>query len=990
MIDLDLGQRAAGAAGVGCQWLGCIALGLASPATVSFAQESDVTAAENSASGEEGESQGVHEVRVTGTRIRSSFAAPTPTQTVGAVELQERGVTNVYSLLQELPAFNSRLSGAANGIRTQTPGQTFADLRGLGSPRTLVLVDSRRFVPSVPSSSVGNPYQVDLNLIPALMIDRVDIVTGGASAQWGSDAVAGVVNMILKKKVDGIQAELQRGTSEEGDGRDWRAGLVGGFSYADERGHAVLSGDFTKNDGLGNYRSRDWADDYWQFFTDTTATAVNGRPRQIMRNDTQPGNYTPGGLIVNATGGTAAQRAALIGLQFDSPTSVSPFVRGEFNPATTPTTFAANQAGGNNPDGAQNSMIAGVERHVLYGRTTYALNDDLELFVDGSWGRSSGQSINQPIRDRVSVFSPVTLNGSQVRIYADNPFIPAALRAAIPRPAGSSTATPPSQSFVLGRVAYDNDQPTTTIRSTAYTAATGLTGALRGSWTWDASYTYGHNEYLRHTFNMRDRVRYALAADVIDDPATPGVVDAICRSTLTSPGNGCVPVNLFGNGTPSREAFDYYSGTPFARVAYQQQAAQLNFQGSLFDTWAGPAAAALGVEWRRESLVSTTDDRTAAGIWDLSVGSAFDGRFGVKEGYLETTVPLARAVRLAHSFALNGAVRYADYDAFGGATTWKGGFTWEPIAGWLVRGTRSLDIRAPSIYERDSPATIALNNVLFRGVTHPGVAIASVGNPRLEPERSHTTTFGVSMTPQFAPRLSLSADFFDIDVKEVIAAVGQVEIARLCERGVQIYCGLLEFSNSGALIRVVNQLMNLSSFRTRGLDVAGAYGTSFAGGELRTRLNATYVDKFTITVPGAPGEAPSVNEQAGQLDQSEGATPRWKTNASLTYSRQPFSVSTQVRWVGPGRIDNGLSEVPTATAPADIDAATNRIGSYFLFNLSGTLSVPSTRGEMFWVVNNVLDRDPPLVPSATLLTQTNGTHYDVVGRFYKLGMRFEF
>ncbi|WP_175597287.1 TonB-dependent receptor plug domain-containing protein [Peristeroidobacter soli] len=969
----------------------CSVIGLAAWASVAVGQETQPADASESHLRAAVEDGVLEEVVLTGTRIRSPFTAPTPTQTIGAVELQERGADNVYSLLQEMPAFNSRLSGAANGVRTQTPGQTFADLRGLGSPRTLVLVDSRRFVPSVPSASVGNPYQVDLNLIPALMIDRIDIVTGGASAQWGSDAVAGVVNLILKKQVEGVHAEIQGGTSERGDGREWRAGMVSGFSFADERGHVVFSGDFTKNDGLGNYRSRDWADDYWQFYTDPSASAANGRPRMVMRRNTQPGNFTPGGLIVNAAGGTAAQRAALIGLQFDSATSVSPFVRGEFNPATTPTTFAANQAGGNNPDGAEYSMIPAVERQVLYGRTSYRINDGLDMFLDASWGRSTGDQTNQPIRDRVSVFNPTTLVGTQARIYADNPFIPDALRAAIPMPAGASTSTPPAQSFVLGRVAYDNEPPQTVLRDTAYTASTGLDGALGGNWTWNAAYTYGENEYFRRTYNMRNRALYALAADVIDNPATPGVVDPICRSTLTDPNNGCVPVNLFGNGTPSRAAFEYYSGTPFARVTYRQQAAQLNFQGTIFDNWAGPVAVAFGAEWRHETLESVLDEVAKTGVYDLSLGSEFEGSFNVKEGYFETTVPLISDASFAHSLALNGAIRYADYSDFGGATTWKGGVTWEPFDGLLIRGTHSLDIRAPSIYELDSPATTSLNNVLYNGTTHPGVQIDTIGNKRLQPERSHTTTFGASYTPAFASGLSVSADFFDIDVDDVIATVGQVEIARLCEHGVQVYCDLLEFNNTGALIRVINELRNLSSLRTRGVDLVGTYSMDLGAGGLSLRANATYVDRFTIAVPGAPGEAPSINEQAGQLDTSEGATPRWKANVSLTYSLQPFSLTTQVRWVGPGKIDNAYREAPTATAPADIDPETNHIGNYFLFNLSGTYDLTAGgRAQLFWVVNNLFDRDPPIIPSATLLTQTNGTHYDVMGRFYKLGVRVGF
>lgn len=935
-------------------------------------------------------SGGLDEVVVSGTRVRSEFTAPTPTQVIGGEELAQSGATNIYDVLVELPAFNSRMSGAAAGVRTQIPGQTFADLRGLGSPRTLVLVDGRRFVPSVPASSVGNPYQVDLNLIPSLMLERVEIVTGGASAQWGSDAVAGVVNMILKKNIEGTHVEVQSGLSGESDGRELRAGFVSGFSFNGQRGRVVLSGDYSDDEGLDNYRVRDWSDDYWQLFDDPTATVENGRPSRVMRRDAQPGNITPGGLITNASGGTAQQRAGLIGLQFDSPTSVSPFVRGEFNPATTPTTFAATQAGGNNADDASNSLVPATERAVLYGHLEHELGDSMQVFFDASWGRSTGSSVNQPIRDRAGVYNPATRSGSQVRIYADNPYIPEVLRPLIPMPAGPATSTPPGQSFILGRVAYENRQPYTEIRSSAYTGSSGVKGELGSGWTWDLTYTYGRNEYFRTSQNVRDRSLYALAADVIDNPATPGV-DPICRSTLTDPTNGCVPVNLFGRGTPSEEAFNYYTGTPFARLTYYQRAGQANLQGSPFSTWAGPVAIALGAEARNESLVSTTDERTQARVWDITVGGAFSGNFTVKEGYFETTLPLATNLPAAQSLALNGAVRHADYSRFGGVTTWKAGGTWEPVDGLMFRATRSLDIRAPSLYEMDSPATTSLNNVRFNGVTPPAVQIDAIGNPALEPERSHTTTIGASFAPSFLPGLMLSADFYDIYVDGVIATVGQVEIARLCELGVQRYCELLEFNSTGALIRVYNRFLNLSSFETRGVDLTGAYNRRILGGNLNFRWNATYVDRFTIAVPRGPGEAPSINEQAGQHNLNEGATPHWKARFSTTYSRAPFSVTTQVRFVGSGQMDNDLREAPTATLPAEIDPKTNRVGSYFLFNVSGTFDVlRDGRGQLFWMVNNLFDRDPPIIPSPILLTQTNPTHYDVMGRYYKIGVRVNF
>ncbi len=933
----------------------------------------------------EGDNDDEEAIVVTGTRTRSGFDAPTPTQVLGVEDLERRGVTDVAQILAEVPAFNSRFGGASNGVRTQSVGQTYADLRGLGSPRTLVLVNGRRFVPVVPTSSVGNPYQVDLNLIPSLMVERMDIVTGGASAQWGSDAVAGVVNVILLRQLDGLKSEIQYGISQYGDSANFRVGAVGGFSFADGRGHVVLSGDYNKNDGISDYFQRDWADDFWQFYSDPTATAANGRPRNVLRRDTQPGNMTAGGLIVATTGLSAANSAQLVGTQFDSPTTVSRFVRGEFN---TGTTFAANQAGGQNADRSPRSLIPSVERKVFYGLATYDVSDSVEAYLEGSWGRSAGESVNQPIRDRVSVYTAANPTGSMVRIYADNPYIPAALRGFIPAPAGPSTATQPGQSFTLGRVAYENQQPVTKITDTAYTVSTGLQGKFGEGWTWDASYTYGNNQFFRETFNMRNRALYALATDAV---VNPGNGQIVCRSTLTNAGNGCVPVNLFGEGTPGAREFAYYTGTAWAKLDYQQHAAQLNIQGEPFETWAGPVSIAAGLEYRNESANATVDAITPTNVWDLSVGGAFKGNFNVKEGYFEATVPLAKELPFAHSLTLNGAVRYADYSGFGGATTWKVGGTWEPLDGLLLRAAHSLDIRAPTIYETSAAPATSLNNVIYNNVTYPGVLIENAGNPNLRPEKSRTTTFGAALTPGFLPGFKFSADYFNIKINDVIDVIGQAEIARLCGLGVSEYCNLLNFDGT-QLVKVINPYLNLSSLQTKGIDFVGSYTTRVGSdGELALRASATWVDAFTITVPGAPNEPARINEQAGQHDNSIGATPHLMGNVSMTYSQPVFSITGQMRYVSSGKFDNAYTEVSTNGQPADIDPALNNIGAYTQFNLSGTINVgDKDRFQFFWNINNLFDRDPPIIPSPTLLVQTNAQFYDVIGRYYRVGVRLRF
>jgi len=446
------------------------------PATPAAATQAEPATQADAASGAE--------ITVTGTRGRSGFQAPTPTTVVGAADLQTRGASSVTTILQELPAINSSRSNAAsNGVRTQTPGQNFADLRGLGTQRTLVLVDGHRFIPTVPGSSTGSPYQVDLNLIPTMMIDHVDIVTGGASAQWGSDAVAGVLNFVLKKKVNGLQGEVQTGVSQYGDYVEHRVALLGGFSFGGDRGHVVVSGDWVKNYGIGTYRDRDWSARQCNLFADPSSTVANGLPKQVIACDTQNGNRTAGGLITSATNGTAANRLALVGLQFDSATSVSPFVRGAYNPAGVTTTatstsgvFSASQSGGNNPNQEITSMFVPLERKNVFGRAEYALTDSITINVAGSWGKSGARQVNRQTRDQSGVYNPTTGTGSQIRLYADNPFIPAAIRPFIPAPAGPASPTTPTtlQSIVIARDDYDYPNGVTVLCDEAYTVSAGL------------------------------------------------------------------------------------------------------------------------------------------------------------------------------------------------------------------------------------------------------------------------------------------------------------------------------------------------------------------------------------------------------------------------------------------------------------------------------------------------------------------------------------
>jgi iron complex outermembrane recepter protein len=933
-------------------------------------------------------------VTVTATRTHSTFVAPTPTQSFGQVELQARGATNVSALLAEVPAFGARSGNAASGQRGERAGQNFADLRNLGSTRTLVLIDGRRFVPSVPMNIAANPYQVDLNLIPSLMIQRVDVVTGGASAQYGSDAVAGVTNFILRKQVNGLEGEVQRGVSERGDGGETRIGLVGGLSFHQDRGHLVLAYDDVKNDGIGGPSSRDWSNARIQNFSDPSATLANGLPRSLNAPDVQAGNRTPGGLIVNTSGLSSIASAGLIGTQFNSATSTSAFVRGLYNPATTPTTFAALQSGGGYSGLDNLSMLPSLKRQVAYGRASYDLTDKVTAYLEYSYGKSQGVLIATPTNDQSAVYDPVTHTGSAVRIYADNPYIPAQLRSFIPAPGTPSTITPPAQSFVMNRVNYDFGPRDSITTNKEASIVAGLTGSLEHGWSWDMSYSDGHNDYTRNILGQRNRTLYALATDAVVSPVTGQIV---CRSTLTNPNNGCVPVNLFGAGTPSQAALKYFGITTGGLAVYKQKAAQANVRGAPFSTWAGPVAMAAGVEWRNESIKTTVDANSQAGVPDDSIGLAYGGQFSVAEAYVEGVLPIAKDMVFAKSLTFDAAVRHAKYmgdaRAARGQTTWKLGSVYQPNDQWLFRVTRSLDIRAPSLYELLLPAVTNALTITAGGVTYGGVAVGSGGNRNLQPEKSNTLTLGSTYRSSIVPGLQLSADYFDIQLEGAIGSVGGPSTAAFCDAGVTSFCSALTYNSGGTLIAIANKYVNLSQIRTSGIDFTTNYRRQIGVGNLSLRGTATYVQRFDVSTPNPTGGAPTVTKYAGgNAIGLTGTYPtvRWKSDVSATYRWGDASVSTNVRYVSSGKFSTTLTDQATATAPAGIKASDNNIPSYYVIGLSGTLNLmPDGRVQLFGVIDNLLDRNPPILPNPTFNTLTNGGLYDIIGRYYRVGLRFK-
>lgn len=927
------------------------------------------------------------EIIVTGTRVAvTGFTAPTPTKVLSMEQLNERGLSNVGDFLNEIPSFRATQTTQTNPQNALGGGQNFADLRALGSIRTLTLVDGRRFVPS---SATG---QVDLNLIPTLMISRIDVVTGGASAAYGSDAVSGVVNIVTDRRLEGFKADVSYGIAQEGDAAERRASLAFGTEFAGGRGHFVLGGEYVKSEGIDNFFARKLGREQGELVSYIGARPA-GAPSRFYATGVQSLVYAYGGVILgnNADTNPANGADVLRGIQFGPGGVVQPFPYG-----TAVGTSAINFTGGNPGLYARNShtLVLPLDRRIAMAHLDYDLTDNLSVFVDANYGRSGSSFHTSSTRD-------TTVGGVVIR--RDNAFLPAQVASIIDTynatPAGVAA---PITSFSLGRQNNDFGQVRARNENTTERVVAGLEGKFGGGWSFDAYYEYGRNVFDSTIRNLRIEQNYRFA---IDSVLLNG--QAVCRDA-TARANGCVPINLFGVGSPSQAAINYANGTALYKVETTQQVVAANLRGEPFSTWAGPVAFAVGGEYREDNATAATDAISQASGFNYSNPKAFDGSIKVKEAYGEVVVPLAKDVTLLHSLSLNGAVRYTDYSTTGGVTTWKAGATWEPIDGVLIRGTRSRDIRAPNnsdLFAVNSVRATLLNG--FTGVTDQ-LTVITQSSPTLQPEKADTKTVGVSLSPRFLPGFNLSVDYYNISIDNAIATLPAQTIIDGCVAEVGrnapgFYCGFL--TRTGTAITAVNtQLLNIAQLKTSGVDFDLSYRFPLAGGRLTTRLSGNYTAHLTTNdgtgIPRTYNAAGIITNVGGVVDRAgqsggftsglitNGATavPHWIVNGSLTYAIGPLTATAQGRYIQSGALDK------TLVGPGDrdynpaspISIGDNRVNGAFYLNLSASVDVlteGSKKVQFYGVVNNATNKDVPF--PAVGVTGL----FDRVGRFYKIGMR---
>ncbi len=938
------------------------------------------------------------EVVVTGTRIRSTgFTAPTPTQVLGQADLERAAQPNIFTAIVQLPSLQGS-SGATTGTFSTSSGQqglSSFSLRGLGTIRTLTLLDGQRVVPA---NVTGVP---DISMFPQLLVERVDVVTGGASASYGSDAVGGVVNFVTNKRFVGLKTNFMTGVTTYGDNHQWLAQAAAGKSFLDGRLHLQISGEYDWEEGVpaGGFGedapgSRDWY---------TTATLVNrgvtndGSPQYLYREHAQAYQYAKYGLIsAGPLQGTAFDQAGNpFQFQYGGGGVPSRAANGAVSGCYTNGGFCVGGDLSGNV-GIGTSLQSRLERMNAYTRVGFDLDANNEIYA--TFNAARVETSNQPNPGAAT---------TNLTMSCANPYLPASVAAACAS-AGITTFSYGLSNALLPR--NISVHPTRT-QYRLVVGANGKFDVMGKNWVYDAYYTHGRNTTNIHVRDILLMPRYRAAIQATTVGGQIVCADPVARAS------GCVPINIFGGQRPSEAALAYITPAngPYQHSVQKQDVVSINFSGDTFSLPAGPVSLAFGAEYRKEQYYvqgdpygdGNTDSPNNADYpadpvltpsganWFAGNYHSGAGEYSVKEAYAEVNVPLVDSDSAGRA-NLNMAGRWTDYSTSGTVYTWKVGATWDtPVEGLRLRAVTSRDVRAPNLSELyAAPVTTTMPN-FTNPFTGGALTVLQnvVGNPDLKPEIAKNATFGVVLSnPPWLPGFSVSVDWYNIVLNGGISSLSAQQVVNFCFAGLQQFCGAFNFAPPQGTAFVNSQTFNLSSIKTNGFDIEGSYRFELPSvpGRFTVRALATNTHKF-VTNPGIPGAV--ATDSAGQ---NSGATPDWKLLAIQTWETDRFSFSVQERWFSDGRFGNTTTEyveckpgscpVSTASRPT-VDY--NQMSGATYVDISAAYKFDNGL-QIYGKVDNLLDRDPTPSPQTNTGLDANPALYDLLGRFYHLGLRYSF
>lgn len=933
-------------------------------------------------------------VRVSGSRIAArGFTMPTPTTSLTSADLEKSAKPNLFNTLAELPALQGSTgrTTSTNSTSSGIQGLSSLSLRGLGTIRTLTLLDGQRVV------GANVTGVTDVSQFPQLLVKRVDVVTGGASASYGSDAVGGVVNFVTDKKFTGFKANVQGGQTKYDDDRGGTVQAAWGKAFMDDRFHVTASAEFTKENGIESPgfggkgpNGRTWYQNPAYSVRPLNQTG-DGLPQYRVIEQAQQYQYAKYGLITNGPLQGTAFGPGGAPYQFQYGSGGRPTGTGAVTGCVNPFCIGGDLSGS---VGSGTNLAMNFKRQVAYTRMSYDLTPDHQLYFTANFGK---------VDSRFSP-NPGAAKNANLNIQCSNPFLPASIVDACARnnitsfQYGTSNAVFPENIDV---------QPTRTQRRFVV-GAEGKFALFGKDWSYDAYVTHGENKTNLDARNMTLNARYNAAIDAVRAP--DGRI--VCRNPVAA-ASGCVPLNIIGDNPIDPAAWAYIApeNGPRQRTTQSQDVGSFNINGELFEGWAGPVSLATGAEYRREKYRVRGDaygngvmpsspnnamypadpllNTTVGNNWYAGNFHAGEGSYNVREAYVELNIPVLKSETWGEA-NLNLADRETKYSTAGSVNSWKMGATWQtPIDGLRLRGVTSKDVRAPNLSELFAAPVVVNNVVQYQGNTI-SVQERTVGNTGLRPEIARNNTFGIVLSqPKWAPGFSISADYFDIEVKGVISALTIQQEVDLCVAGNQEICQAMVLNSPGNNYVTV-QNFNLASLKVKGFDLETAYRTGLEKlnlpGRFTFRALATR-NLHYITESGVVGTI-AVDSAGSNMSN----TPKWKVLAQQTWENDKLSFTLTERWFSDGTYRNDFIECQTGCPVSTLIHPTiysNKMKGAAYLDIGASYNI-SKQLQAYFKVDNVTDRAPEAAPQTNASYGINPALYDVVGRTYRAGLRYGF
>ncbi len=924
--------------------------------------------------------EGTEQIIVSASRISiAGYQQATPVTVVGSAQLEEAAHADIGDTIREMPqvvGIGPSKGSAGGSIFSSTPGLSTVNLRNLGITRNLVLIDGQRVVQSNVSGGV------DLATIPSTLIQRVDVVTGGASAAYGSDAVSGVINLILNKNFDGFKANIQGSDTYKDDRRAYEVEASYGQDIFGGRGHVIVSGNYQQSPDSVFGIDRSWYTGTY-LMNNPAYAAGNGQPKTIHRSNVgQLG--TNGGAII---------AGPLSGIQFVGPNGTPvPYDRG----LVTGTGSVGGSSNIYNSEQPTNLLAFPFHSLTLFGYGQYRLTSNISASLQLNYGKS--WSMN----DSTTAFK------QNYRIYADNAYLDPSIAARMNAPGYSLTAngrpyfelsTPMTNNVDLHNPTFAQFQnsigvPVNVSARQLFRGVFSLDGSIGDNWSWNGYYQHGmsrirltppHVVITANMDNALDAVRVT-SGNVGSSGLAVGSI--ACRSTLTNPSNGCAPLNAMGDGVASAAAVNYVNTSQdYETMVLNEDVVAGSMQGKLpWDiTGAGAPAVAFGAEYRKEGAVTEVSPLALATALAVANFGPLRGQYHIEEGFAEINAPILKD-SFVQSLDFDAAGRITSYSTSGMVETWKLGLTSQVNDDIKLRSFYSVDIRAPNLAELFSGGIYSNSSPIDpkTGKQVTQVLSATLSNPNLKPEVANTVSGGIVLTPHWIDGLQMSFDWYNINLKGFITSPSAQISTQQCQAGNQFYCSQFGYDANGVLKFLYLQPQNAASLITSGLDFQADYRMPLFDGTIAYHLVGNYTDRRVQSAFGA-----AAFDSAGSMSSvgTYTSVPKLHLNISATYSEGPVVGTIQGRFIGSARLNNYWV--------TGVDVDDNAVPEIMYVDLRGSYKLDKNL-QLYGAIDNLFNTPPPGV--AILASQSNSSQsfgtdtstYDTLGRMFRVGLRLSY